>query len=154
MPHFNLRSIVSAILFGSLTLTFGGGCDQKAISLTPPQTKSSTNTSPISRSGPLGVGIDRSIKTPLTARGRCLDLIIDCHSTTDEEQDQCVNHLRRCQTDQPWNENEACCPSACINDYLHERQNGTNSLKAVDATFGPNECYPGVEQMIRGESWE
>lgn len=130
------------------------GCNPDASPPTPPRNSTSTPDVPVvSRSGPLGLGIDRSNVTPLTARGRCIDLLINCHSATDEERDRCVNQLRRCQTSHPWDETASCCPSACIDTYLRERRNGTRPREANIAAFDQRACYPGVEQMIRGEAW-
>ena len=151
---FNGHARLAICLLGSCVLGFGAGCVPRATtSIEPPNATSSVEVPTISRSGPLGVGIDRSLNTPLTARGRCLDAIIDCHSATDEAQDRCVNQLRRCETARPWEESLACCPSGCMDAYLLERRKGVDARQATIAGFAQRGCYPGVEQMIRNEPW-
>lgn len=146
--------LTGVIFLGLCVLSLGGGCVPDSRSFIDSRNSSNAPDAPIiSRSGSLGMGIDRSVVTPLTARGRCLDLIISCHTATDEEQDRCVNQLRRCQTSQPWDESVSCCPSACVDIYLRERQNGNSAREANIVAFDQRGCYPGVERMIRGESW-
>ncbi|GEM_PF-1271119 len=145
---------LKVILLTLCILGFGIGCTPDRDPPALPQDRPNTLDVPIiSRSGPLGMGIDRSINTPLTARGKCIDLIGSCINTTDETQDHCINQLRRCQSSHPWDESVSCCPSACIDTYLRERGNGVDPRQADDTAFYQRGCYPGVDQMIRGEPW-
>ena len=135
--------------------SLGAGCAPEASLPAELSGPMSSETVPVfMRSGPLGLGIDRSRITPLTARGRCMDLITECHSATDEAQDVCVDHLPACQTERPWEESTHCCPSACIDLYVNERSRGATRKEATENSFLTGACYPGVEAMIRGEAWE
>ncbi|MBP6944625.1 hypothetical protein KBD61_05755 [Patescibacteria group bacterium] len=150
----NQLTVRVLILFVLCVFGFGSGCASPADSPIQSRGVATTTIPVVSRSGSLGLGIDRSIKTPLTARGRCLDLLINCHSITDKTRDHCVNQMRRCETSQPWKETESCCPSTCIDTYLRERRKGINYKQATITAFEQRDCYPGVQEMIKGKPWQ
>jgi hypothetical protein len=143
-----LRGLLAAA--GCLGLTAGCALDAST-PYEPRGVEPAADVGVVARSGPIGRGIDRRRKTPLTARGRCLDLIIACHSATDAGHDRCVQQLRRCQTTRPWDERAACCPGPCVDAYFRARRGGVDARRANVAAFDQRGCYPGVEAMIRGE---
>lgn len=88
--------------------------------------------------------IDPTLSDPITAVGRCADLITACYEGS-APLDSCVSATRRCATKEPWKEDEDCCPDACVAAYEKERKTNADPLASFEKVFflEPG-CFPGV----------
>lgn len=92
--------------------------------------------------------INPAQKDPITAVGRCADLVTSCHDATGSL-DGCVQSARVCLTAEPWKEAEDCCPAACAQGYAAARVEGTAALPALERVFfSMPTCFPGVAQLV------
>ncbi len=85
---------------------------------------------------------------PITAVGRCADLVTGCYEGG-STLDACVASARACRTQEPWKEDDDCCPSACATAFEAERKLGTAPLEAFEkAFFTAPDCFPGVRAAL------
>ncbi len=88
--------------------------------------------------------IDPAQRDPVTAYGFCAQLVLDCSRARGEDPD-CVRGVRRCATDEPWNEDEPCCPAACVDAYDQLRDAGVGHVEAMLHVFAEDRsCFPGL----------
>lgn len=93
--------------------------------------------------------LDPTRSDPLTALGRCADLVTGCYEGGGSL-DACVNDANACGTDEPWKE-DACCPAACKSAYETVRGSGTAPLEAFEHVyFVDTTCFPGVTALVGG----
>lgn len=90
------------------------------------------------------IQIDPTLSDPISAVGRCTDLITACYEGG-TALDACVDATRRCTTHEPWKEKEDCCPSACVAGFASERKTNADALASYEKVFflEPG-CFPGV----------
>jgi hypothetical protein len=93
----------------------------------------------------LTMEVDPTHRTPASAYGGCTAIVMECFRQGRNRVDQCINDLRRCQTDEPWSEEEPCCSSACFDNFRRSRQMGMELGEALRATFiDGRDCMPGL----------
>ena len=89
--------------------------------------------------------IDPTLRTPVTALGRCTRWIAACVDGATRTLDDCARSVPPCATERPWEEVSACCPAACFAAYQAARRAGAEPLAAARATyFADASCFPGV----------
>jgi len=96
---------------------------------------------------PLTLGPPR--KDGIGAAAGCSDLKNDCVQAT-KDPDSCIGAVKRCETQEPWNEVAPCCPDACVVAYQEQRRLGATPIEADSAVFGStHECFPGLQEIYR-----
>lgn len=89
--------------------------------------------------------LEKSEPGPVQALARCSALVTRCVEPGKRDLDACFLSAPRCATNQPWLESGTCCPPACRERYVKERQAGKAPLVALDSVlFGSNSCVPGL----------
>lgn len=96
------------------------------------------------------IQIDPTLSDPISAVGRCTDLITACYEGG-TALDGCVTATRRCTTNEPWKEDEDCCPSSCVDRFADERKSNPDALASYEKVFflEPG-CFPGVLAALEG----
>lgn len=86
---------------------------------------------------------DASRKTQINAIAACTGWIASCYKPGEREIDDCARSVPVCQTETPWLETGACCPSACFDKYRAARLAGRPSANAViDNYINDASCFP------------
>jgi len=94
------------------------------------------------------IELDPSASDAITALGGCADLVSYCVSA-DASVATCVDRAPACATNQPWNESDACCPSACKDAFAKAVSKGEAELAAFDRLFFREpDCFPGVRAAL------
>ena len=94
---------------------------------------------------------DPAIRDPITALGRCADLVSYCVRPPERTLDACVASARPCAGDRPWEEDAACCPAACQVGYAQARAGGLWPIPAFERVFFDEPtCFPGVVARLGG----
>jgi hypothetical protein len=89
--------------------------------------------------------LDPAHRSPVTAYGRCLDLVTFCISPPARSLDQCMVYAPLCRTARPWEEADPCCPVACRDEYEAARSAGSRDLAAFSVVFRRSlRCFPGL----------
>lgn len=100
-----------------------------------------------------GVRLDLnpSVHDPISALGACADVVTRCYLPPMRSLDVCVDFVRVCATDTPWNE-PPCCPVSCRAGYHAARTRGDAPLDAFEHVYldAPT-CVPGVASMAASQ---
>ncbi len=105
--------------------------------------KDADGNTPIGTVGNEVVKLGPVTKDPVYAAARCTDLIGHCELVGHRATADCMATARRCATAEPWNEEPACCPGACIDEYARLTAAGDGDADAkVLGTTHP--CFPGL----------
>lgn len=92
---------------------------------------------------------DPSLSDALTTVGDCAHLIVQCSNPPEHSLDDCFRSVRQCTTDTPWEEDKACCPAACYNEYSQQRRSGVEPYPAFDSVLFQNKtCVPGLASLL------
>ncbi len=89
---------------------------------------------------------DPELRDPITATGTCGLLISSCSQPGVNNLRGCFEEVHQCATDEPWTEDEFCCPASCAKTYVDYRRDG---LEAIDAAA---EAKPGRRCLERRRS--
>ncbi len=96
----------------------------------------------------LQLEIDPTRRDPVTAFGACLRWITKCVEPGVRQLDDCARSVPSCLTDRPWEERQACCPTACFAAYEATRQAGTPPLPAFQGVYLADAgCFPGLREL-------
>jgi hypothetical protein len=98
------------------------------------------------------LSLDPTRRDPITAVGRCADLVTYCYQQGDRDLDVCVENARACASDEPWKEKDDCCPAGCLEEFTRARSAGEAGLEAFERVFFLEpDCFPGVRQALEQE---
>ncbi len=89
-------------------------------------------------------------KSPLSAAQECLALIRTCYTNELKDINACFSKVKICNTDTPWLEKSACCPSTCGARYQTLRSQGKNDIVASgEAIIRSPSCIPGLDDQLK-----
>jgi hypothetical protein len=98
-----------------------------------------------------GLAIDPSLADPITALGTCLSLVLGCVPSVSGKAgpdfDSCVISAPQCESNEPWAENDACCPARCQELYEALRQEDYSQSDAW-ILVGGSYCVPGLKEQM------
>ena len=121
---------------------------EDAVSVPPPDVQVAVDATPDAAVAPPDLGFDPSQNDAITAYGHCAQLVLDCVEAQGLD-DACVEGVRVCATDRPWEEDEWCCARDCVERYQARRAIGEEIFSAVLAVFrDERDCMPGVPGRV------
>jgi hypothetical protein len=91
-----------------------------------------------------------SKRGPMTVAGACSAMVSACSQKSDDPRksvDACFKSAPRCATEQPWNEEKACCPQACWQIYSDLRRHCVDPSSASYKALFEEHCVPGSEAV-------
>lgn len=99
--------------------------------------------------GPSGTALTRMRNPPAdptTALGKCAALVTFCYRKGVGSVDSCMASAPKCATNEPWNEESACCAAACQDKYAQARKGGADEATALtDSLFEAPSCMPQAD---------
>jgi hypothetical protein len=96
--------------------------------------------------------VDETLRDPITAIGACANWVLDCFSPGERTLDTCFRSAPVCGLDQPWLEDEPCCPAQCFDRYREARTRGLAEYPAFDEVlFVDMSCVPGARELVGEE---
>jgi hypothetical protein len=101
----------------------------------------------VSNDGGLPVRFEAGRADAVTAWADCAAILTACLEARGGAFDACVGGVPTCTTAEPWTEDSACCPSACVGGYQAARDAGGSEFDAFIDTFAiAPDCMPGLEE--------
>lgn len=102
----------------------------------------------------LGLVHDATLRSPVTALGGCTYWVMSCLEPSSRSLDDCFYSVPKCQTVEPWNEDQRCCPTSCFEAYANARlSEGKDPYPAFESVmFRDGSCMPGLQDLKAGSA--
>ncbi|MEW5738346.1 MAG: hypothetical protein AB1938_05440 [Myxococcota bacterium] len=95
------------------------------------------------------LALDPDTSDALTALGFCTDAVTTCYTPGTFELEACLEAVPDCATEQPWTEENVCCPAACKTAFAAAVTGGEAPNRAFERLFFIEpDCFPGVRAML------